>query len=259
MLFAGGGRMLLALALLLGAAGRARADDELVVFAASSLKEAFEGLAAAFEKEHPAVKVKLAFAGSQEHQTHLEHGGPADVWASASPGVQQALAAKGLVTPPRPFAGNEPVVVVPRNNPAAIHAFTDLPRTRRLVIGAPEVPIGAYTKQVFDRAGARYGAAFRAKLEAAVVSRELNVRQVLAKVTLGEADAAIVYRTDGRAAKDQVQVVAIPAELNVVGEYTITTVAASKRPALARAFIDLVLSPAGQQRLVAAGFLPAVR
>jgi molybdate transport system substrate-binding protein len=248
-----------ALALLLAGSLPARAADELVVYAAASLKEPFEALAGAFEKTHPPVKVRLAFAGSQEHQAQLEHGGPADVWASASRAVQAALAQQGLVAPPRTFARNEPVVVVPRDNPAGIHVFTELPRTKRLVIGAPEVPIGGYTRQVFDKAAARYGPAFRAKLEAAVVSRELNVRQVLAKVTLGEADAAIVYRSDARAAKDRVEVVPIPAELNVLGEDTITTVTASKRQALARAFVELVLSPEGQQRLAEAGFLPAAR
>jgi molybdate transport system substrate-binding protein len=252
-----GGLLVLLLALL--RAGTARGDDQLVVFAAASLKEPFEAVAGVFEQTHAGVKVQLAFAGSQEHLTQLEHGAPADVWASASRAVQATLAAKGLVAPPQTFARNEPVVVVPRENPAGIHAFTDLPRAKRLVIGAPEVPIGAYTAEVFARAAARYGAVFRAKLENTVVSRELNVRQVLAKVMLGEADAAIVYRTDARAAKDRVQVVAIPADLNVLGEDTITTVTASKRQALARAFVALVLSPEGQQRLAAAGFLPASR
>jgi molybdate transport system substrate-binding protein len=251
-------RLAAALLALLAAPPVARAD-ELVVFAASSLKEAFEGIAAGFETAHPGVKVKLAFAGSQEHGTQIEHGAPADVWAAASRGVQAALARKGLVGEPRAFARNEPVVVVPKENPAGIHAFADLPRSKRLVVGSPEVPIGAYTVQILDKAAGKYGPGFRARVEAAVVSHELNVRQVLAKVTLGEADAAVVYRTDARAAKAEIEIVAIPAELNVLGDDTIAAVAASKRQALARAFIDLVLAPEGQRRLSAAGFLPAGR
>ena len=127
------------------------------------------------------------------------------------------------------------------------------------MIGAPEVPIGGYTVKIFDAAAKKYGAAWRAKVDASVVSRELNVRQVLAKVTLGEADAGIVYRTDAQAAKDKVEVVALPAELNVQAEYPIAAVSASKQPELARAWVELVLSAAGQQRLAGAGFLPATR
>jgi molybdate transport system substrate-binding protein len=236
---------LLALLLVLAAAPRAPAAEapaEVVVFAAASLKEAFEALVPVFERQHPGTKVKLAFAGSQEHQTQLEHGAPADVWASASPQPMNALAKRGLVGSPVTFARNEPVIVV----------------TRRLVVGAPEVPIGGYTLQIFAAAERKYGAAFRARLDAAIVSRELNVRQVLAKVALEEADAGIVYRTDVPAAKDKILVVLIPAELNVRAEYLIAPVTASKRVALARAFVDLVVSQEGQRRLVAAGFLPGV-
>jgi molybdate transport system substrate-binding protein len=232
------------------------ADRELVVFAASSLKEAFEGLRPVFEKAHPGVKVKLALAGSQELSTQIDQGATADVFASAAQPPVAALQQKGLVAGTATFARNEPVVVVPRANPAGIEAFLDLAKTRRLVIGAPEVPIGTYTVRIFEAAGKKYGAQLRKKLEGAVASRELNVRQVLAKVVLGEADAGIVYRTDAQAAKDQVQVVVIPAEVNAIAEYPIAALEASKQLALARAWIELVLSAEGQRRLGAAGFLP---
>jgi len=149
------------------------------------------------------------------------------------------------------------VIVVPRGNPAGIHALTDLPKTKRLVVGAPEVPIGRYTVQIFDAAAKKYGADLRAKLEASIVSRELNVRQVLAKVALGEADAGIVYRTDAQAAKDKVDMVNLPAGLNVIAVYPIAVVKAAPKPALAVAWTALALSAEGQQRLVAAGLLPA--
>jgi molybdate transport system substrate-binding protein len=230
----------------------------IVVFAASSLKESFEGLVPAFEKAHPEAKVQLAFAGSQELRTQIEQGARADVFASADWKHMAALGKQKLVGTPEVFARNEPVVVVPRANPAGIHAFTDLPKTRRLVVGAPEVPIGAYTARIFEAAGKKLGPELRTKLEASVVSRELNVRQVLAKVTLGEADAGIVYRTDAAAAKDKVELIPIPSDLNVVAEYPIAPLTVSAQPALAGAWVAFVLSAEGQRRLAAAGFLPAV-
>ena len=232
-------------------------NTELAVFAAASLKEAFSDLASAFEKEHAGVKVQLNLAGSQELRTQIEQGARADVFASADLKHMGALENAGLVARPAVFARNEPVIVVPRANPAGIRGLGDLRKTRRLVIGAPEVPIGAYTVRIFEEAAKKHGAAFRTQLEEAVASHELNVRQVLAKVTLAEADAGIVYRTDALAARDKVEVLAIPSELNVIAEYPIATVAASARQALARAWVELVLSAEGQRRLAALGFLSA--
>jgi molybdate transport system substrate-binding protein len=147
--------------------------------------------------------------------------------------------------------------VVPRANPAGIHAFADLPKAKRLVVGAPEVPIGGYTARIFEAAGKKLGMGFRSKVEAAVVSRELNVRQVLAKVTLEEADAGLVYRTDALAAGDKVVVIPIPADVNVLAEYPIAWISASKHKELARALVARVLSPDGQRRLARAGFVVA--
>jgi molybdate transport system substrate-binding protein len=230
-------------------------DRQLVVFAAASLREVFEGLAGSFEQTRPGTRVRLNLAGSQELRTQIEQGARADVFASADLKHMGTLEQQGLVERAAVFARNEPVLVVPGGNPAGIRGLTDLPRTRRLVVGAGEVPIGAYTVKIFDAAARRYGADLRAKLEASVVSRELNVRQVLAKVTLGEADAGIVYRTDAGAARDKVEVIALPGELNVLADYPIAVVKTSAQPALARAWIDLVLSPGGQRRLASAGFL----
>jgi molybdate transport system substrate-binding protein len=244
----------------LAGAGMAHAAPrklELVVFAAASLRESFEALGASFEQAHPGVKVRLNLAGSQELRTQLEQGAAADVFASADTKNMSALAPQGLVKAPVVFARNEPVIVVPRDNPAGIRAFGDLVKTKRLVVGAPEVPIGGYTVKIFDAAGKKLGPALRAQLDAAVVSRELNVRQVLAKVTLGEADAGIVYRTDALAAKDKAAIVAIPADLNVQADYPVAVVSASKQPELAHAWVQLLLSPEGQERLAGAGFLPA--
>src|SRR5207302_8715455 len=145
-------------------------------------------------------------------------GAPADVFASADTKHMEGLAAAKLVSQPRIFARTEPVIVVPKGNPAAIGGLRDLPRATRIVVGTPEVPIGSYTLRILDAASLRYGADFRARVEARVVSREVNVRQVLSKVALGEAEAAIVYRT-AAATSRAVAVVGIPPELNVRAHY----------------------------------------
>jgi molybdate transport system substrate-binding protein len=243
-------------ALVLSLAAPARAGDrgELVVFAAASLREAFGELGGKFEREHPGIKVALELAGSQELRTQIEHGAPADVFASADQKHMQALVAAGLATAPRTFARNAPVVIVPRDNPAGLRALCDLPRAQRIVVGIPEVPIGGYTLRILDAASKQCGAGFRAAVEARVVSREVNVRQVLSKVALGEADAAIVYRTDASARGQAALAIPIPAELNVVAEYPVAVVTGAKHPALAREFVELLLSPAGQEVLARSGF-----
>ena len=192
------GRLLrncIALLVALALPARAGGPRELVVFAASSLREAFAGLGATFERQHPGTKVSFALAGSQELRTQIEHGAQADVFASADWTHMRALVAARLAASPRTFARNEPVLVVPRENPAQLRTLADLPRATRIVLGAAEVPIGAYTQRILDAASRRYGAAFRSSVEAHVVSRELNVRQVLSKVALGEADAGVVARS----------------------------------------------------------------
>jgi molybdate transport system substrate-binding protein len=225
----------------------------LLVFAASSLREAFTELARAFERQNRGVTVELNLAGSQELRTQIENGAPADVFASADWKQMQALVPADVAGQARVFARNQPVIAVPAGNPAAIHGLADLDRARRIVLGAPEVPIGAYALRVLDAAERRYGAGFRARVEARVVSRELNVRQVLAKVTLGEADAAIVYRTDAEATRG-IAIVEIPPELNTVAEYPIAALARAPHPALAGAFVALVLSAAGREALGRHGF-----
>ena len=230
------------------------AAAQLTVFAASSLRDAFQDLGRSFEQQHPGTSLSFNFAGSQELRTQVEHGARADVLASADPRTLRALADAGLALQPQVFARNEPVIVVPAGNPAGIHSLADLPRARRLVIGAPEVPIGEYTVRILEAASRRYGPAFGAAVEARVASRELNVRQVLAKVALGEADAAIVYRTDALASRGAAEVISIPPQLNVVAEYPIAVLRGAPRPGLARAFVELVLSPAGQAVLARHGF-----
>jgi molybdate transport system substrate-binding protein len=252
-----------ALAALLGSAAASAApapvpaakQNELVVFEAASLKDLFAKLAQRFEKDNAGVKVIANAAGSQELRAQIEHGAAADVMASADRKHMDALAAQGLVVSPSLFACNEPVVVVRTALAPAIETLADLPRAERIVIGAPEVPVGAYTLQILEKAAATLGADFPKRVQAKVASRELNVRQVLAKVVLGEADAGVVYRSDANAAAGKVAVVTIPPDLNVVAEYPIAALKAAPHPDLARRWIDLVKSPTGAAALREAGFV----
>lgn len=228
----------------------------LTVFAAASLRDVFANLGAGFERDRPGVKVQFNFAGSQELRTQLEHGAPADVFASADTKHMDAARTGGLVEAPQLFATNAPVIVVPVDNPGKVKSIGDLAMVKRLVIGTPEVPIGNYTLQILDKARAQFGPDFPARVQAHVASRELNVRQVLTKVMLGEADAGIVYRTDARSAGDKVRIIEIPAQFNVVAEYPVAAVARAPHPDLARAWIALLTGPTGQTALADAGFGP---
>ncbi|MEA2698548.1 MAG: molybdate transport system substrate-binding protein [Myxococcales bacterium] len=244
---------------------------ELVVFAAASLRESFEAMARVFEARHPTVHVRFNLAGSQELRLQIEQGAKADVFAGADLVHVGVLAQQGLVDRPRTFARNLPVVIVPRGNPGGLKSFADLTKARRLVIGTPEVPIGRYTLMIFKRAAPVYGDAFTRTLEEHVASRELNVRQVLAKVTLGEADAGIVYRTDAATAHGAVEAIEIPTAINVVAEYALAVVKTTEQPApalalglglaltLANDWCDFVQSADGQKVLVQYGFLAAER
>ena len=232
----------------------APADRELVVFEAASLKDAFAAISTRFEKDTGA-RVIVNAAGSQELRAQIEHGAAADVYASADRKHMDALVAEDLVTAPSLFACNEPVVVVRPALATTIKTFADLPRAERIVIGTPEVPVGSYTLQILNKADGKLGADFRERVEAKVASRELNVRQVLAKVVLGEADAGIAYRSDAVAAAGKVRVVAIPPELNVTAEYPIAVLKNASHAASARRFVELVKAPAGAAALRAAGFV----
>lgn len=245
-------RLLIAALAVFGFTTTARAEGprEVTVFAPTSLREAFEDLAKTFESKS-GVKVRLNLAGSQELRTQIEGGASADVFVSGDQTHMAALVKAHLVTAPRVFVRNSVVVIVPKGNPAKVGSFDELTKAKKLAIGVPELPIGAYALQILDKAGS----SFKAKVLANVASREPTARQVLAKVSQGEADAGIVYRTDALAGKDKVEVVEIPAKVNIVTEYPVAVLAKAPQAAAARAFIDLLLSAEGQKRLAAAGFV----
>lgn len=226
------------------------ASEHLTVFAASSLTEAFAELGEAFARKEHSLPPKFAVAGSQSLRLQIEQGAQADVFASANGDHMSALASSGIIAQPEIFAYNELVLIVPKDNPASIRKFEDLPRARRLVVGAPAVPIGQYTRELLQRAEHAFGPAFSSSARKRVVSEETNVRLVRAKVELGEADAAIVYRTD---ATDRVQTIEIPASLNVRAGYQIGLVG-SEPTGLAKRWMLFISSPAGRTILARHGF-----
>jgi molybdate transport system substrate-binding protein len=228
----------------------------LVIFAAASLTDAFTEIGKKFEVEHPGVAVTLNFAGSQALRTQIEEGAPADVFASANKTEMDALVAGAHIKEgtPQIFLSNKLVVILPAENPARLEQLQDLARPGiKLIFAAEEVPVGNYTRQVLDLMNGSFGTDFKDKVLANVVSNEDNVRQVIAKVQLGEADAGIVYTSDAVAIPD-LKTIEIPAELNVIAEYPIAALTQSDHTELVDAFIAYVLSDEGQSILQKWGF-----
>ncbi len=232
----------------------AEAPRTLHVYAASSLAESFAAMEHAFEATHPGTDVVLAFAGSQVLRLQIEQGAPADVFASADPEHMRALVERGRVRDSRIFAHNQLVLIVPPDNPARIQSFRDLPRASRLVIGTKNVPVGSYAREALRRAEAAGQGGFVASVLARVASEESNVRLVRAKVELGVADAAIVYRTDTVAA-ERVRTIEIPTDLNVSADYSIGIVDGASSTKLAEAWLAFVLSSEGRELLARHGFV----
>lgn len=233
----------------------------LTVLAAASLTESFTEIGAAFEAAHPGVTVEFNFAGSQQLAEQLVAGAPADVFASANNKQMSVAIEGGRVQEGAPmlFVQNRLVVIVPANNPAGIATLADLAKSRIMLdLAAEEVPVGKYSLEFLDKASAdpSFGSDFAAKVLANVVSYEENVKAVLNKVSLGEADAGIVYTTDAFTVTGQVGQIEIPVDLNVLADYPIAVVADSANADLAQAFVDFVLSDEGQAVMQKCGFMP---
>ena len=230
---------------------------ELRVFAAASLTDAFAEVEKRFEADHPGVDVSLSFAGSQVLKVQIEQGADADVFASADRAQTNALETAKLLEHASSFARNQ-LVVVTLAEDKKVRDLIDLARPgMKLVVAGPTVPVGRYTQQLLGKMASSglYGDDYRTRVQANVVSQESNVRAVLAKVALGEADAGIVYRTDAMTALGKVQMLDIPERLNVVAEYPIGIVSSSKEADLAKQFVELVLSDDGQAILSRFSFL----
>jgi molybdate transport system substrate-binding protein len=228
-----------------GGGSGAGSPAEIKVFAAASLTAAFNELGPRFTAANGGTKVTFNFAGSQALATQIQQGAPADVFASAD--VANMDKVKDLVGDPQVFASNVLQIVVEQGNPKGVKGLGDLANPDlKVVLAAPDVPAGRYAEQALDKVG----------VTVKPVSQEDNVKAVVTKVSLGEADAGIVYVTDVTAGGDKVEGVDIPAEQNVVATYPIATVKASTAQDQAQAFMDLVRSAEGQQVLNKYGFLP---
>ena len=243
------------------AQAQTRPEAELTVFAAASLTGAFQEIGGMFERAHPGTRVRFNFAGSQQLATQLEQGAVADVFASADQRWMDYAAEKGLLTgEPRLFAHNRLVVIVPAANPARIKQLQDLAkRGVKLVVAAGAVPVGAYTRQSLAKLAQvpDFGKDYDRRVLANVVSQEENVKAVVTKVQLGEADAGVVYASDalGSVAR-HLRVFAIPDEQNVIADYPIATLKGASAPSAAKDFIGLVLAPEGQNVLQNFGVIP---
>ncbi len=228
-----------------GTRSGATARAQLTVYAAASLTDVFPKIDGS---------QKYSFGGSNALGAQITLGAPADVFASANMTVPNQLHAKGLCSQPVVFTRNTLVIVVPKANPKGIHSVYDLAKPGvKLDVAAPGVPVGSYTLQILENMN------LAGSVTKNIVSQESDVREVLAKVALGEADAGFVYSTDAKTVPGRVKVLKVPAWAQPKVQYGICIVSKSPNRADAQAFITRVLSKAGQARLLAYGFLPRVK
>lgn len=219
------------------------------VFAAASLTDTFKALATAFQTAHSGTTIQFNFAGTPTLVMQIEQGAAADVFASADTTNMDRLKADGFTAGgSQVFAHNKLEIVVAAGNPKAITGLADLAKPGVIYITeAPTVPAGKYALQILASAG----------VKVTPKSLETDVKSVVSKIELGEADAGIVYTTDVKAAGGKVTGVPIPDSVNVIAAYPIVAVKGAKNSALANAFIAYVLSADGQATLQSFGFLPA--
>jgi len=230
------------------AAASAKPTGTLVVFAATSLTDAFNKIADQFQAANPGVTVKFNYNGSSSLATQITQGAPADVFASASPKNMQTVTEANLEsTTPKTFAANQGEIMVEAGNPSHIASVSSLANpSLKVVTCAPSVPCGALATEIFKNAGVTVNP----------VSQEQNVGGVVTKVSLGEADAGIVYVTDVKANGSKTTGVPIPAAQNATTTYPIAEIKGAPNATAAAAFISYVLGPDGQQVLKSFGFLP---
>jgi molybdate transport system substrate-binding protein len=238
------------------------APREITVYAAASLTDAFGELGKLMEQDSLPTLVRYNFAGSQQLAVQLEQGAKADVFASADQRWMDYVRERHLTAgPSKIFAHNRLVVILPKSNPGHVRELQDLARRGvKLVVGAEAVPVGKYTREMFRRLERRPGfpSAYGDNVLANVVSQEENVKSVVAKVQLGEADAGVVYRSDvtPRVAPS-VTVLEIPDDANVLASYPIAVLSGTADSVAARAFLALLLGPEGRRVLARHGLTPA--
>jgi molybdate transport system substrate-binding protein len=237
-------------------------EATLTVFAAASLTDAFGEIGRAFEAANPGVSVAFNFAGSNQLATQIVEGAPADVFASANAAQMEVAVESERIAPDAPeiFVTNRLVVVYPADNPAGIASLQDLANPDTLIVlAAEEVPVGRYSLEFLDLASAdpAFEATFKEAVLGNVVSYEENVRTVLNKVALGEADAGIVYTSD-LVGVEGVEALDIPDGLNVLAEYPVAALNDSAHGDMAAAFVSYVLGEEGQSILADYGFGPII-
>ncbi|MGW0121523.1 molybdate ABC transporter substrate-binding protein [Streptomyces sp. NPDC003327] len=226
-----------------GASGSAAPRTELTVLAAASLTDVFTTAGAAYEKARPGTEITFSFAGSQELVAQVSQGSPADVLVTADTTSMDKV--KADTGAPVIIARNRLVIATGEGNPHQVGGLKDLADTKlKVVLAAPEVPAGKYSRKILDAQ----------KITVKPVSQEPNVRAVLSKVELGEADAGLVYRTDAESAKDKVDAVEIPDAQNAIAQYPAAALKDSENAGAAAAFVAWLSSPEGQKILRDAGF-----
>jgi molybdate transport system substrate-binding protein len=217
----------------------------ITVFAAASLMETFTQIGKQFEAAHKGDTVKFSFGPSSGLATEITGGAPADVFASASTKTMDTVVTAGDAASPQNFAKNVMEVAVPPNNPANVTSVTDLAKKSvKVALCQPQVPCGAVAAEVFKNAA----------ITVKPVTLETDVDSVVTQVELGNVDAGMVYVTNVLSAGSKLKGIAIPANINASTLYPIATISSSKHKSEAQAFVNYVLSPAGQQVLTAAGF-----
>ena len=229
-------------------AASGKPSGQLVVFAATSLTDAFAKIGAQFEKANPGVTVKFNYDGSSTLATQITQGAPADVFASAAPANMSTVTDGGdAAGTPQVFTRNTAEIMVEKGNPLHVESVKDLADDKiKVAVCAPEVPCGALAQEVFKNAG----------VTVRPVSEETNVGGVVTKVTLGEVDAGVVYVTDVKENESKASGVTIPADQNSITDYPIVQVKGAPNVTAAKAFISYVLGPDGQKVLASFGFLP---
>lgn len=231
-------------------------SGNITVFAAASLTDAFNAIAKQFESENPRVKITFSFAGSSTLATQINQGAPADVFASADTRQMKVVTDQGGAEAPVTFATNVPVVVIPKDD-TRVQSFADLAKPGvKLVLAAPTVPIGNYARTIFTNATGASGvsATFSDDVLKNLVSNETDVKAVLAKIQVGEADAGVVYTTDAATVTNDVKTIEIPKPYNVIAQYPIAALKESGHLDVAQAFVQYVTSAAGQSILKQYGF-----
>ena len=230
------------------AAAKPKVSGEVTVFAAASLTESFTEIAKQFEKKYPDVTVRFDFDASSNLAAQIQQGAPADVFASADmANLQTTIDSGDVVAPPLVFAKNRLEIAVEKGNPKKVKSLADLAKSGLVVVlCADAVPCGKYAAEAFGKVG----------VDISPASREENAKAALSKVSLGEADAAVVYVTDVKAAKGGVRGVKIPDPQNVIATYPLGAVKDSKNPATAKAWAQFLESKAAQRALRKFGFLP---